>query len=247
MNDTIIPQEEQSQAPRRRKLPPLGRRGKILAGALALIVLAAAVLPRLGQSSGAVALAYQVAQAQRRDLTVTVSGTATLEPADSYRVTTLLTGTILDAPFEEDALVEEGAVLYTLDASAAQESADRANLSRQQAQVSYRQAQEALHPTAPISGVIDNVYVREGESVTAGTALARIVGSTDLRMDFLFPYVDASEFSVGQSATVYIGTFEAPVQGTVVSVSDGDIITTNGKRSNSVRVEMPNPGVVSDT
>ena len=164
MNEEIITPEQQE--PRRRKLPRLGRRGRILAGALAAIVLAAAVLPRLGRGTAAAGPAYQVARAERRDLTVTVSGTATLEPADAYRVTTLLSGTILDAPFEEDTLVEAGALLYTLDASAARESAERAGLSLQQAQLSYRQAREALYPTAPISGVIDNVYVREGESVT---------------------------------------------------------------------------------
>ena len=52
---------------------------------------------------------------------------------------------------------------------------------------------------------------------------------------------------MGQAATVYIGEFEAPVQGTVVSVSDSTTITSNGKSSSSVRVKLDNPGVVSDS
>ena len=254
MNELLTPEtqelpevQEPQPARRRPKLPRLKKRGKILAGVLVIAVLAAAVLPRLGSSSAAAALPYQLSQAARQDLTVTVSGSATLEPADSYRVTTLVSGTIQEAPFEEDALVEEGALLYAMDAGAAQDSVDRANLSQKQAQVSYSQAQEALHPTSPISGVINDIYVHDGDSVSAGTALARIIGSTDLSMDFLFPYTDSSVFYVGQTATVWIGNFEAPVQGTVVSVSDDDIITTNGRTTSSVRVEMPNPGVVSDT
>ena len=246
MNEMMVNEEQQS-APRKRRLPPLGRRGRIAAGILAVAVLAAVVLPRLGQSTNAAALPYQLAQAERRDISVTVSGSATLEPADSYRVTTLISGTIQEAPFEEDALVEEGALLYAMDAGAAQDSVDRANLSQEQARVSYNQAQEALHPTSPIDGVINDIYVHDGDSVTAGTALARIIGSTDLSMDFLFPYTDSSVFYVGQTATVWIGNFEAPVQGTVVSVSDDNIITTNGRTTSSVRVQMPNPGVVSDT
>ena len=43
---------------------------------------------------------YLVATAARQDLTVSVSGTATLQPADSYNVTTLLSGDIVSAPFE---------------------------------------------------------------------------------------------------------------------------------------------------
>ena len=113
--------------------------------------------------------------------------------------------------------------------------------------VSYQQAQEALHPTAPISGTINEVFVHDGDSVSAGTALARIMGSTDLTIDFLFPYAEPSAFYVGQAATVYIGEFEAPVQGTVVSVSDSTTITSNGKSSSSVRVKLDNPGVVSDS
>ena len=138
-------------------------------------------------------------------------------------------------------MVEKGALLYAMDHSDAQDSVNRANLSREQAQVSYQQAQEALHPTAPISGTINEVFVHDGDSVSAGTALARIMGSTDLTIDFLFPYAEPSAFYVGQAATVYIGEFEAPVQGTVVSVSDSTTITSNGKSSSSVRVKLDNP------
>ena len=35
---------------------------------------------------------YLVAQAARQDLTLSVTGTATLMPADSYNVTTLISG-----------------------------------------------------------------------------------------------------------------------------------------------------------
>lgn len=61
-------------------------------------------------------------------------------------------------------------LLYTMDSSDAQDSMDRAQISVQQAQMSYQQAQEALHPTAPISGTVSEIYVHNGESVTAGNA-----------------------------------------------------------------------------
>ena len=83
MNETLIPEE-----PPKKKFPRLGKRGKIAAGALAVVVLAALVLPRLGQGTAAAVLPYQLYQAARQNLTVSVSGSATLEPADSYQVTT---------------------------------------------------------------------------------------------------------------------------------------------------------------
>lgn len=247
MNDIYLPEEQQTP-PAKRRLPKLGKKGRLLAGAAAVAVLAAAVLPRvLNQGGGTAAVPYQLAQTERRDLSVSVSGSATLEPADSYQVTTLTSGSILEAPFEEGDLVEQGALLYAMDHSEAQDSVNRANLSQKQAQVSYQQAQEALHPTAPISGTINEVFVHDGDSVSAGAALAHITTNTDLLIDFLFPYAEPSAFYVGQAATVYIGDFEAPVQGTVASVSDATTITSNGKISSSVRVKLNNPGVVSET
>lgn len=247
MNDIYLPEEQQTP-PAKRRLPKLGKKGRVLAITAAAAVLAAAVVPRvLNRGGGAVAIPYQLAQAERRDLSVSVSGSATLEPADSYQVTTLISGAILDAPFEEGDLVDQGALLYAMDHSEAQDSVNRANLSQKQAQVSYQQAKEALHPTAPISGTINEVFVHDGDSVSAGTALAYITTNTDLTIDFLFPYAEPSAFYVGQAATVYIGDFEAPVQGTVASVSDATTITSNGKISSSVRVKLNNPGVVSET
>ena len=58
MNETLIPEE-----PPKKKFPRLGKRGKIAAGALAVVVLAALVLPRLGQGTAAAVLPYQLYQA----------------------------------------------------------------------------------------------------------------------------------------------------------------------------------------
>ena len=189
---------------------------------------------------------YLVATAARQDLTVSVSGTATLQPADSYNVTTLLSGDIVSAPFEEGDLVSKDTLLYTMDSSDAQDSMDRAQISVQQAQMSYQQAQEALHPTAPISGTVSEIYVHNGESVNAGAQLAKIVANTELSIDFLFPFAAPSDFYVGQSATVFVDGYAGSQMGTVTYVSNSSTITSNGKQAVSVRVRLNNPGAVSD-
>ena len=248
--DDLMKQEEQALPKNKVKLPGRKRRWpKVLLALILVAALAAwAVLPRLlGGGTDQTAAGYVTDTAQRRDLAVTVTGTATLEPADAYQVTTLLSGTILTAPFEQDGLVEQDAVLYTLDSSVARESADRAALSAEQSRLSYQQAKEALNPTATLAGTLSQVYVHDGDSVTPGTALARIVASTDLTIDFLFPYASAGDFYVGQSATVYIGNFDGSVQGTVTSVSDSTTVTANGMQACTVRVKLTNPGIVSDS
>ena len=189
---------------------------------------------------------YLVATAARQDLTVSVSGTATLQPADSYNVTTLLSGDIVSAPFEEGDLVAKDTLLYTMDSSDAQDSMDRAQISVQQAQLAYQQAQEALHPTATISGTVSEIYVHNGESVNAGAQLAKIVANTELSIDFLFPFAAPSDFYVGQSATVFVDGYAGSQMGTVTYVSNSSTITSNGKQAVSVRVRLNNPGAVSD-
>lgn len=257
MNDTME-QLQTSAGPeeeKKRRLPRLpklfksrwSKRKKVLACLLGLGVLAAVVLPRLGGNTAAAGSGYLLASVERRDISVSVSGSATLAPADEYQVTSLISGTILSAPFEEDQLVEQGALLYALDPSDAQSSVDRANLSTRQAGLSYEQAQEALYPTAPISGILQEIYVHNGDTVSAGTNLAKIITSTDLEMDFLFPYTKPSDFYVGQSATVFIGEFDGPCQATVSAVPDDTTITSDGRECCSVRVKMANPGVVSET
>lgn len=230
---------------------PKSKRGKRwMKIAVVLLVVAAIVVgcaARLQKSANSMlAGTYLVATATRQDLTVSVSGTATLEPADSYNVTTLISGEILDSPFEVGDLVDKDALLYAMDSSDAQDSVNRAEISVEQARLSYQQAQEALHPTAPLNGIISEVYVHNGQSVTAGTQIAKVVASTELTMDFLFVFAEPSDFYVGQPATIFIDGFDGTQMGTVTYISSSSTITANGKQAVSVRVRLNNPGAVSD-
>lgn len=123
--EELMHAEQSAQAPvpaaekkKKRKLFRGGKKRRWVKVLVILVVVAALVwtfvLRGMGSPAGAGVL-YQAVNAEVRDLTTSVSGTATLEPADSYQVTTLVTGEILSAPFEEDDLVEKDALLYTLD------------------------------------------------------------------------------------------------------------------------------------
>ena len=190
---------------------------------------------------------YLVNQASRQDLTISVSESATLAPADSYHVTTLLSGKIEAAPFEEWDLVEKDTLLYKMESTDAQINVDRAGISVKQAQLNYDQAKEARNPTATITGIVREVLVKDGQSVQPGTELARLTTSNDITVDFQFPYVDPAEFYVGQPATLFINGIAGTVPGTVTAVSDSTTISPDGRESASVRVQLANPGAISDT
>ena len=221
---------------------------KIAAAAVVIAALAAGCMARASKKANAyLGGSYLVAQATRQDLTLSVTGTATLKPADSYNVTTLISGEIENAPFELGDLVNKGDLLFALNSSDAQNNVDRAEISVAQAKMAYQQAKEALNPVASISGTIQELYVHNGDSVNAGAQIAKITSSMDLSIDFLFPYASPTDFYAGQAATVYIGNYDAPVSGTVDSVSNSTSITSNGLSAVSVRVKLANPGAVSDS
>ena len=66
-----------------------------------------------------------------------LSGTGTLNPANTYNVKSLVAGKVLTSTIEEGDIVEEGTVLYTVDASDATTKAEQASITLQQAQRSY--------------------------------------------------------------------------------------------------------------
>lgn len=230
---------------------PKSKKGKkwlkiLIAVAVVAAIAVGCVANAAKKANSQIAGGYLVAQAVRQDLVLSVTGTATLKPADSYNVTTLLSGTIEDAPFEEDDQVEKGDLLFAMDSSDAQNRVDQASISVSQAKIAYQQASEAANPTATISGTINELYVHNGDSVSMGSPIAKLISSRDLTVDFLFPYAKPTDFYVGQLASVYVGNFDAPVDGTVESVSNETTLTSNGMNSVSVRVKITNPGGISD-
>ena len=67
-------------------------------------------------SPQAMANAYIDAQAAKKDLKVSLSGTGTVTPNDQYTVTARAVGDILSADFEEGDIVKKGALLYKIEA-----------------------------------------------------------------------------------------------------------------------------------
>lgn len=188
---------------------------------------------------------YATAPVEKGNLSVSLSGTGTLEPADAYQVTTLISGEILNAPFEEDQQVNKDDVLFTFDGGQAQTSLDQAAISTSKARLSYASAAEAMSPKASMSGIVQEVHVSNGDNVNTGSPLLRIVDSTELTVDAAFYADSTNDFYVGQVATVYVGEYFDTVTGTVKAVSNDEYLS-NGTPLRTVQIAFSNPGVVSE-
>ena len=69
-----------------------------------------------GRNAGPAEITYTYAQVERRDITEELSGSGTLESADSYTLSTRVGGDILSDTFAEGDTVKEGDVLVILEA-----------------------------------------------------------------------------------------------------------------------------------
>ena len=212
----------------------------IILGVLAVAVLGGgtAFLSRAKAKAAQPETTYTTATAEKRSITNSLTGSGTLEPADSYTVTTLVSGEVLSDTFEEGDIVEKDQLLYTIDSS-------DVSTSESQAQTSYNQAVKAKYPTADISGTVSEVYVSNGDTVNAGAEIMKIAASNDLSIDFQFSYANDGDFYVGQAAKIYINGYAGYLDGTVAQVGGSSIANGTGMKMTTVRVTAKNPGLVT--
>ena len=231
-----------------------GAKGRTGAGAFAkknwkwlvpLVVVAAAGAVFLiggGNKAASRDVTYAETTPVRQDVSNSLSGTGTLNPANTYTVKSLVDGKILTGGFEEGDKVEEGDVLYTIDSSDASTNLEKASIALQQAQRSYDKTVDLQYVRAEVDGTVSSLKVAKGDQVTSGQEVAVIRDSSKMLLNLLFPAADAANFSVGQSADVVLdGTFET-LKGTITAVTGTDELSTGNLLVRTVTIRVNNAG-----
>lgn len=226
------------------------KRRRIIAIAVVVVLAALLIVPRLagGGPANTPQSSYVLDTVSRRDITVVVSGSAALEPADSYVVNALVGGEILSADFEEGDVVEKGALLYQIDTGDVENSIERSRLSVERAQMSYDQAldgRDDLVIEANESGVIVELMVEEGDSISMGQTIASIRDSATMTLRLPFPSDDAQSFTIGQAATVTLDSTFETLNGTVTEIAPVDEVLAGNVMVRNVIIEVQNPGGIA--
>lgn len=214
-----------------------------------LLVLAAlfffVIRPMLGAGKELLAGAYLTSTAKMQEMTVSVSSTGTIQPIDSYNVSGMVTGEVLEAPFEVGDQVEKGDVLYRIDPGSAETALQQAQLSVQQAQLNYDSIVDGLNPKASGAGVVQKLHVKKGDLVSAGSPIADISDTSTMTLTVPFQSADAQRIAVGSSAQVTLaGTLET-LTGTVESVANADLVGNGGALVRQVKIRVQNPGALT--
>ncbi len=95
--------------------------------------------------------------------------------------------------------------------------------------------------TAPIGGLISELMVRQGMTVSAGMTLARINGLATVWVEAAVPEAQSAGVQRGQRAEVRL----AALPGTVLGGTVGAVLpeANLASRTLRVRIELPNPGL----
>ena len=207
----------------------------------------------MGAGQQIISSAYLPYTAEVRDMTVSVSGTGTIEPLQAYKVTTLVSGEILEAPFEEGQTVQKGDVLFRIDARDLESNIEQLQLNVRSAQLALDDLlktqsdnQKDRNVKAEDAGIITKLYVDQGDSVTVGTVVADVLDRDHMKLKVPFHSADAQSFYIGQAATVSVTGTAETISGTVDEIAATDEVGPGGTLVRQVTILVNNPGVLSD-
>lgn len=190
---------------------------------------------------------YRTKAVETRSITNSLTGSGTLLPANSYTVTTLVEGDVLEADFEEGDIVEKDTVLYRIDDSDAANNIEKAEISLAQSKRNYTNNTDKQYAKATVAGVVQTLEVNLGDTVTKGQLIATIRDNSVMTIKVPFAVNDADSFYVGQEATVILdNTFET-LTGTVQTIADDSVIGEGNIAMRNVTVAVSSPGSLTDT
>ena len=185
--------------------------------------------------------------AVRGNISSIVTGSGAVQPIEKYTIVSLVSGDILSDFVSVGDEVTKDQLLYVLDSSSAQTNIEKAQISLQQQELSYQQTQDSvqnLTVTMPISGILQNFYVKEGDSVNAGGRICDIVNTSELTVKLPFHSSDADNIYIGQPATIYLEESGDSITGRVTAKATGSTITDAGNIVTQVTLSFANPGAV---
>ncbi len=224
----------------------------IAAAVLAVVLLLMWVLGSCNKGdSTQVSAEYEPYTVARGDITVSVTGSGTVEPIEQYEIQSIVTGDILEDYVTVGADVEKDQVLYVIDSASAENSIERSQASYEQQLISYNdkvrdynknQANRTVE--APVSGVITEMYVENGDEVNAGTKLCEISNTEQLTVRIPFLAANAKNIYVNQAATIYFDDRNEAHAGTVSHVTTGTYATESGAIVSDIEITFKNPGAI---
>lgn len=192
---------------------------------------------------------YTDAAVVRMTISNSITGSSSIEPNDSYNVTTMKSGDIDADYFKEGDTVKKGDKLYQFDDEDAQMSLTTAKNAVTKSQLSLADAQDTYnkqYAKSDISGKVKEVYVSAGDTVQNGAKIADVYNDAYMKLVLPFNEGDAASVRVGADAEISVVGISGAIHGTVTGKSSSASATSYHTSVVYVTIELTNPGALTE-
>ena len=187
----------------------------------------------------------RLAAVRKGDIKVAVSGSGPLYYSKTSNLTSKVASTITKLYFKEGDKVKAGDLIAELDDKDALNTVNDKKNSLTQSQLSNSTDDiNKLQIKASITGQITELKALKGANISKGGALFTITDTSKLKTSMSFNFSDASQFSLGAEAQVYLTSIMQSVKGYVTYISNSPKTTASGGQLVNVEIEMDNPGAL---
>jgi HlyD family secretion protein len=174
----------------------------------------------------------------------TVIGTGKIQLTKSVSIANSGNGTVSQVDVSENELVNKGQALFVLSSSSVQQQISSKQSAVTSAQNDLNDAKTNAAKdtiTSPISGIVAELDVKNGDSVANGGTIAVIIDPTNMQTVVSVDELDISKVQVGQKATVSLSAItDKTFSGSVTQV-DPIGSSSNGVATYNVTVTITEP------
>lgn len=185
-----------------------------------------------------------------------LSSAGVLSPKNTYSITSLVSGEIIEADFEKGDQVSEGQTLFVIDRSEISSDVESAERDYDTAQKDYQDAEtdkrEALAELnngtilASKSGYVKNLSLVSGDSVSDEAKIADLYDDTQMTFRAAFLDTDAERLAVGQDISVELTDTGEQIPGKIKSKSDLAEMLDGGIPVRYIEIYVSNPGGLTE-
>ncbi len=223
---------------------------KLWSAIIALVLILAIVFLCLPRGKKPDSTTTAEATVTYRDISDSVTGSSVLMPNAEYTILPMVTGEILEAPFEEGDVVTEGQLMYRFDSSDAEKDLESTYLGIQKTELSYNDTMDNirnLNVTSTVSGTVREVKVQVGDNINNGTQIATVYDDSHMEIRLPFNASDADHIHKGDSAVLTLVGNGSVLSGTVTSVSSAAQSAGGYRSVRYVTIKVPNPGALTSS
>lgn len=236
-----------SQGPKNKPRKGVGKK-KVIIGIIALVVIVAGVYFFRGMDSPQIAGALQTGVVTRGDLSQNITGSGSLAPLEKFEVISTVNGDIIRDYIEEGQTIKAGDLLYEISHDNIDNNIAMSRLSLERTENAHKDLLDELkylEVFSTASGNINEIFVKEGDSVQDGSQIAKIINNDSVVVKVPFVSSVAENFYVGQSARIFLSDLLVYLDGSVSRIASGSRVVDNYTQVTDLEITINNPGNVA--